>query len=274
MLGVLERWRQEAPGLYRRVPEGDEVSDGEKDNFFQSSGVQSIVRKIYQVAPFLLLLNLGFAAVLSVQGLSHFLKRSKAFAPETSIKTRRFEENAIFMAPASPESNAAWEALRPKGGGAVVVPNAKAYGLKSGIPMETGPDVYGVSMFHQLHCLTVLRASYYAALNGTLPPFTQPGIELLSEEKRLMLLREHTAHCFDYLRQGIMCAGDLTIESAVDLPEKWLEGISKGILREKFGEHKPVLIDGWGIKHQCRSFDEAWDWTFRNRVPDDSGVML
>ena len=131
MLGVLERWRQEAPGLYRRVPEGDEVSDGEKDNFFQSSGVQSIVRKIYQVAPFLLLLNLGFAAVLSVQGLSHFLKRSKAFAPESkvysclvrhdvlignalaSIKTRRFEENAIFMAPASPESNAAWEALRP-----------------------------------------------------------------------------------------------------------------------------------------------------------------
>lgn len=89
-----------------------------------------------------------------------------------------------------------------------------------------------------------------------------------------MLLRGHTAHCFDYLRQSIMCAGDLTIESAVDFPEKWLEGISEGILREKFGEHKPVLIDGWGIKHQCRSFDEAWDWTFRNRVPDDSGVVL
>lgn len=43
--------------------------------------------------------------------------------------------------------------IRTEGGGAVVVPNAKAYGLKSGIPMETGPDVYGVSMFHQLHCL-------------------------------------------------------------------------------------------------------------------------
>ncbi|CAF9925125.1 MAG: hypothetical protein ALECFALPRED_002911 [Alectoria fallacina] len=274
MPGFLERWRQEAQGLYRRVPEGDEMSDGKKDKFFQSGGVQFVVGKIYQVAPFLLLLNLGFAAVLSVQGLSHFLKRSKAFAPETSIETMEFEESATFMAPASPESNAAWEALRPKGGGAVVVPNAKAYGLKSGIPMETGPDVYGVSMFHQLHCLTVIRASYYAALNGTLPPFTQPGIELLSEEKRLMLLRGHTAHCFDYLRQGIMCAGDLTIESAVDFPEKWLEGISEGILREKFGEHKPVLIDGWGIKHQCRSFDEAWDWTFRNRVPDDSGVVL
>lgn len=191
------------------------------------------------------------------------------------------------------------DSLRSEGGGAVLVPNAKAYGLKSGIPMDIGPDVYGVSMFHQLHCLvristanlshkishnpppltslhlqTVLRASYYAALNGTLPPFTQPGIERLSEEKQLMLLRGHTAHCFDYVRQGIMCAGDLTIESAADFPEKWLEGVSEDIIREKYGEHKPVLIDGWGIKHQCRNFDEAWDWTLKNRVPDDSGVSL
>lgn len=131
MPGFLERWRQEAQGLYRRVPEGDEMSDGKKDKFFQSGGVQFVVGKIYQVAPFLLLLNLGFAAVLSVQGLSHFLKRSKAFAPESkiyscpvrpdvltggalaSIETMEFEESATFMAPASPESNAAWEALRP-----------------------------------------------------------------------------------------------------------------------------------------------------------------
>lgn len=131
MLGFLERWREEAQGLYRRVPEGDEISNGENDNLFQSGGVHFVVRKIYQVAPFLLLLNLGFAAVLSVQGLSRFLKRSKAFAPESkiysclvtpdvltggalaSIKTMRFEEDVTFMAPASPESNAAWEALRP-----------------------------------------------------------------------------------------------------------------------------------------------------------------
>ncbi len=71
-----------------------------------------------------------------------------------------------------------------------------------------------------------------------------------------------------------MCASDLTIESATDFPEKWLEGISEEMIREQYGDTKPVLIDGWGIKHQCRNFDEAWDWTFRNRVPDDSGVEL
>ena len=89
-----------------------------------------------------------------------------------------------------------------------------------------------------------------------------------------MLLRGHTAHCFDYVRQAIMCSGDLTIESAVDFPEKWLAGISEDILREKYGGKKPVLVNGWGIKHQCRNFDKARDWTSRNRVPDDSGVML
>lgn len=89
-----------------------------------------------------------------------------------------------------------------------------------------------------------------------------------------MLLRGHTAHCFDYVRQGIMCAGDLTIESANEFPEKWLEGIGEDALREKYGGHKPVLVDGWGIKHQCRDFGEAWDWTSRNRVPDGSGVVL
>ena len=188
--------------------------------------------------------------------------------------------------------------LRTEGGGAITVPNAKAYGLEPGISMPTGPDVYGISMFHQLHCLvrisdashflkplhsppltpsrlqTFLRASYYAALNGSMPAFTQPGFEQLPKEKQEMLSYGHVYHCFDYLRQGIMCASDLTIESATDFPEKWLEGISEDMIREQYGDTKPVIIDGWGIKHQCRNFDEAWDWTFRNRVPDDSGVEL
>jgi hypothetical protein len=46
--------------------------------------------------------------------------------------------------------------------------------------------------------------------------------------------RKHIAHCFDYLRQAIMCAGDMTLEWA-----NW-----KG---------KEPRIDGWGMKHRgCR----------------------
>lgn len=71
-----------------------------------------------------------------------------------------------------------------------------------------------------------------------------------------------------------MCAGDLTIESATEFPDKWLEGIGEELLREEYGDQKPVLVDGWGIRHQCRSFEEAREWTDRNRVPDGSGVVL
>ena len=45
------------------------------------------------------------------------------------------------------------DTLRTEGGGAVLVPNAKALGLKPGICMDTGPGIYRVSIFHKLHCL-------------------------------------------------------------------------------------------------------------------------
>ena len=120
----------------------------------------------------------------------------------------------------------------------------------------------------------MLRASYYAALNGTNPVSIQSGIEQLSEEKQAMIFHDHISHCFDYVRQGIMCAGDLAVESATEVPAAWLDGVSEDLIHEKYGETTPMVVDGWGTKHQCRSFDEAWSWAMRNRVPDDSGVIL
>jgi hypothetical protein len=49
--------------------------------------------------------------------------------------------------------------------------------------------------------------------------------------------RRHVAHCFDYLRQGIQCASDMTLEWA-----NWE------------GEEGP-RIDGWGVVHRrCKSW--------------------
>jgi hypothetical protein len=46
----------------------------------------------------------------------------------------------------------------------------------------------------------------------------------------------HTGHCFDYIRQSIMCAGDTT-----------LEGLT---------EAGP----GWGSKHECADYDALLEW--------------
>ncbi|KAF1992170.1 hypothetical protein K402DRAFT_128 [Aulographum hederae CBS 113979] len=129
----------------------------------------------------------------------------------------------------------------------------------------------GITMFHQLHCLQMIRGGIQ---------------ELESETKRLKLRQvtgrhgdeedEHTipdpgttgededddeavsegihdgghggthdskhwVHCLDYLMQGILCAADGTIEGAHDGPN--------GALR----------IDGYGVTHQCHSSNKLFE---------------
>ena len=52
---------------------------------------------------------------------------------------------------------------------------------------------------------------------------------------------EHLAHCFDYLRQGLMCNADMALE--------WPRTEEDG---------KRFAVDGWGIPHECRNWDEVW----------------
>ena len=58
----------------------------------------------------------------------------------------------------------------------------------------------------------------------------------------------HLAHCFDYLRQAILCAGDTTIEWA----------------REEGADERPSQVDGWDIEHQCRSSQAIYEFTMEN----------
>ena len=85
MLGFLDYWRQEAQGLYKQVPEGEDPSHVGKNISHGRSNLQFVLQKIYQVAPFLLLLNLGFAAIWTAKGLSHIFNRSRTFAPACKI---------------------------------------------------------------------------------------------------------------------------------------------------------------------------------------------
>jgi Mycotoxin biosynthesis protein UstYa len=87
-------------------------------------------------------------------------------------------------------------------------------------------------MFHQLHCLMRIRETLFItklAINRT-------NAEKIDEdliEPSMM----HVYHCFDYIRQALMCAGDLTLE--------WPR-------TEKDGRR--FAVDGWGVSHQCKSW--------------------
>jgi hypothetical protein len=80
---------------------------------------------------------------------------------------------------------------------------------------------------------------YQVALTG------REGSNITQEEV------EHSAHCFDYLRQSIMCAGDTNLEG------------------------KSETGPGWGSEHQCVDYDALLEWAnehsahgFRGNMPD------
>ncbi|KAI0258111.1 hypothetical protein BC834DRAFT_121530 [Gloeopeniophorella convolvens] len=69
-----------------------------------------------------------------------------------------------------------WNTIRPPGNGHVFLGKGK-------LP-------YGVAMWHQIHCLAHIRANF---IKGQMP-----GI--------------HLQHCFNYLREAILCNADTTLE--------------------------------------------------------------
>lgn len=54
---------------------------------------------------------------------------------------------------------------------------------------------YSVSVFHQLHCLGVIRRGYYGGVRGVGVGDGDVGGS-----------GEHIGHCFDYLRQAVQCS--------------------------------------------------------------------
>lgn len=52
----------------------------------------------------------------------------------------------------------------------------------------------------------------------------------------------HITHCFDYLRQSIMCAGDTTLE---------------GRTYDSDGAEIPI---GWGSYHECKDWEQIKGW--------------
>ncbi|PYI07695.1 hypothetical protein BO78DRAFT_428817 [Aspergillus sclerotiicarbonarius CBS 121057] len=105
---------------------------------------------------------------------------------------------------------------------------------------QTQPQTqfFGISMFHQLHCLDMIRDS----INSTM----QSGSEGHPHADHTRSYRDmHVGHCLDYLVQAIICAADDTIE--------------RGEEEEMQDGKKVKLIEGVGVVHRCRESGYIWD---------------
>ncbi|KAJ9485798.1 hypothetical protein VN97_g7570 [Penicillium thymicola] len=108
-----------------------------------------------------------------------------------------------------------------------------------------GWSIVGVDVFHQLHCLNMLRQGLrrdYYTEHDEEPAYTI-----------------HMNHCLDYLRQAVMCNVDMT-----PLPVHWDEK-----------EDRP--LPDFEVEHTCRNFWKVRDWTIersahKHKYKDDDAA--
>ncbi|MCJ1272624.1 hypothetical protein MMC21_000410 [Puttea exsequens] len=139
-------------------------------------------------------------------------------------RVRTFAPNETFWL-YSEESDKAWRSILPNGLGFVQ-------------HSSLGPEIVGLAFVHQLHCVDLLHQSYLKAqLN-----------QMTNEADR------HTTHCFEYLRNSVICNADPNIEYR--------------------NETKPGVFQTLGDgQHQCRNFDEIKAFAEKWRVYNGQTVQ-
>ncbi|KAJ2891605.1 hypothetical protein MKZ38_000180 [Zalerion maritima] len=133
-----------------------------------------------------------------------------------------------------------WNKLMPLGMGFVWVNDTHKYhDLPHPIewPEKT---VFTTSVTHQLHCLFAVVQTYSGLTSGHEIPDDHHW---------------HMIHCFDYMRQAIMCNADLALEGhATTFPD------------DNTGS------DGWDSKHVCKDYDEVKAYLESVRAYDDQQI--
>lgn len=151
-----------------------------------------------------------------------------------------FSSHPEFMSspPRDGSSEPVWDSLLPKGLGYVHNPN-----------VATTQNISTIGATHQLHCLYTLRRIYYATTTEggdqdqkhQLAPFDN-GVERT----------QHAAHCFEYLRQSIMCNADASLEP--------FKAADSG-------------FPGMGFRRQCRDYEALKDYAEKWRVLEAEGFI-
>ncbi|KAK8139506.1 hypothetical protein PG984_002886 [Apiospora sp. TS-2023a] len=236
MFGAVPNLLGESRGWtwYSQVPQDEEEKAEEGDS--RSSKAHEEQSCCWTPPFWPTMLCTGFGLFVTFAAVMMVLDRDQSpphFYPTLQTVPVVFGPDELFTAEPSPDSNAAWDSLMPSGRGFVLVENPIEYNLGPGIPTDG-----------------MIREMYFASVHGDKADVY--GEESLSGTELRQQQMVHIGHCFDYLRQAVMCAGDMTLEGAMLLPN---------------GQIGPAGVDGWGATHQCRSWDQAVDWTLQHRAP-------
>ncbi|KAK8066242.1 hypothetical protein PG997_012989 [Apiospora hydei] len=161
-----------------------------------------------------------------------------------------FKAQTIYRQNASPEVDAAWEALGlDSRAGVIPLSEGPASGLTPHhvqvSPEHGGGYFVNVEGLHHLHCLNLLRKGlwynyeYYRAL----------GLHAFKNEEPILQL--HVSHCLDTLRQVLMC------------------NVDTGVLGQVWYDHPegPQAFPDFQSRHKCKNFDAVRDWAVALQAP-------
>ncbi|KXX74465.1 hypothetical protein MMYC01_204469 [Madurella mycetomatis] len=169
------------------------------------------------------------------------------FAPPISQQIKTFVPDPMFIPENGSEFftesvRSRWLSIVPRGLGYVQINDTTGYNNLPN-PLRFYPEsTFTTSATHQLHCLHSIVEVVAAYTSGQLDKLPTEGAW-------------HLSHCFEYLRQSIMCCGDVALE----------------------GQHttfppNSTGSDGWDAKHVCRDYGQVLEYLERNRVNDERWI--
>ena len=94
---------------------------------------------------------------------------------------------------------------------------------------------FAISLYHQLHCVNAIRFSYTVARDG-----------LVTDPEILKRKVGHDNHCFQFLRQSILCKADNSF-----VPMQTHRNVSLAAM-------------GFGTTHRCRNWEQVKQFVVEN----------
>ncbi|KAF4616187.1 hypothetical protein G7Y89_g15219 [Cudoniella acicularis] len=135
-----------------------------------------------------------------------------------------------------------WDLLMPLGSGSVEINDYEQYPML-GKPIVDDPirngSLFEASWTHALHCLYYTIDTYHQLVVNQKFGFDGERNDY------------HAAHCFEYLRNQILCMADMTLE----------------------GSQSVLDATGAGQAHMCRNREEAISWIEARRVDDIQSIV-
>ncbi|KAG4435258.1 hypothetical protein IFR05_009254 [Cadophora sp. M221] len=210
----------------------------------QNTRRQNRLQLLYCLALLVTTTSTFFLSLFSIQlkeTQSHVLN-TPSLGEEINGLIPKYDRNAIqiwndssfvigpdMTAPERARISSNWLSLIPDGHGYLHVDNPSRYILPPPVSMVKPhdnvqlPPAWALSVFHQIHCLHSILESYTNMYFDSIVP----------ENKR----SKHVYHCFDYLRQILMCSGDTSLEG-----------------QDPF--HEPGETAGYGTTHMCKDYSQ------------------